>query len=398
MLKFIHTSDWHLGQNFYGYERSEEQREFLRQLADIVQKHTPDALLVSGDIFHTAAPSNAAANLYVEGMLNIHKACPDMAIVVIAGNHDSASRLDCDRRLWKIAGVNVLGSISRNEDGSANLERHLIPVGDKGIIAAVPFAYPGNFPVIQGANVERQERQAAYFQALLDQANAQSGNQLPVVLMAHLAVKNSDFTGHDNDMMECIEINVLGEGYDYAALGHIHRPQNRSPRSRYCGTPIPVSFDEQCEHSVSIVTIEGHGALPVIETVRINNLRPLHTLPAGSPVEFEEALKLLQDFDPTEPAYIRLNVQVEHYLPHGAQEQAAMAADDKACRFCEIKKTATAIERHQATQMTVDQLSKMQPIDVANRYFLDIWGQPMNEEEQEMFNYVYRLVQEENRQ
>lgn len=56
MFKIIHTSDWHLGQNFYGYDRSEEQSDFLRQLADIVRKHTPDALLVSGDIFHVAAP------------------------------------------------------------------------------------------------------------------------------------------------------------------------------------------------------------------------------------------------------------------------------------------------------------------------------------------------------
>ena len=117
MFKFIHSSDWHIGQSFYGYDRSEEQRDFLRQLADIVRKHTPDALLVSGDIFHTAAPSNAAVNLYVEEMLNIHKACPTMAIIVIAGNHDSASRLDSDKKLWQLAGVTVIGSITRDENG-----------------------------------------------------------------------------------------------------------------------------------------------------------------------------------------------------------------------------------------------------------------------------------------
>ena len=81
MFKLIHTSDWHLGQNFYGYDRSEEQRDFLRQLADIVAQEQPDALLVSGDIYHTAAPSSAAVSMYVEGMLDVHKACPDMAIV-----------------------------------------------------------------------------------------------------------------------------------------------------------------------------------------------------------------------------------------------------------------------------------------------------------------------------
>ena len=98
MFKFIHTSDWHLGQSFYGYDRSEEQQDFLEQLADIVRQHQPDALLVSGDIFHTATPSNAAVKMYVDAMLNIHDACESTTIVVIAGNHDSASRLDYANR------------------------------------------------------------------------------------------------------------------------------------------------------------------------------------------------------------------------------------------------------------------------------------------------------------
>ena len=399
MFKFIHTSDWHLGQNFYNYDRSEEQRDFLRQLADIVRQQEPDALLISGDIFHTAAPSNAAVNLYVEEMLNIGQACPKMDIIVIAGNHDSASRLDSDRRLWKLARVTVLGSIARNQDGCADLDRHIVRVGDKGIIAAVPFAYSASFPQVEGKETDRDGRQKVYFQALLDRANAQNSDGLPVVLMAHLAVNNSDFTGHDRNMvMECVEIGALGEGYDYAALGHIHRPQDVSERARYCGTPIPVSFDEQCEHSVSIVTIDGHGSRPVIETKRIKNLKPLHTIPADEPVVFETALGLLQSYDPTDSAYIRLNVKVAQYLPHGAQEQAAMAVEDKQCRLCDIKKTATMVIAERPSQLSIEEFNKMQPIEVANRYFITTTGEPMTEKQQEMFNYIYRLVQEENRQ
>ncbi len=401
MFKFIHTSDWHIGQNFYNYDRSEEQRDFLRQLADIVSQQAPDALLISGDIFHTSAPSNAAVNLYVEEMLNIRKACPDMDIIVIAGNHDSASRLDCDRRLWQLAHVTVLGSIARNQEGKADLDRHIIKVGDKdikGVVAAVPFAYAASFPQVEGHETDRDGRQQAYFQALLDQANAQNPDGLPIVLMAHLAVKDSDFTGHDRSMMECLEIGVLGEGYDYAALGHIHRPQDVSGRARYCGTPIPVSFDEQCEHSVSIVTIDGHGSRPVVETRRIKNLKPLHTIPAGEPVDFESALGLLQSHDPTENAYIRLNVKVQQYLPHGAQERAALAVEDKQCRLCDIKKTATMVIAERPTQLSIEEFNKMEPIEVANRYFVTTTGEPMTQKQQEMFNYIYRLIQEESRQ
>ena len=398
MFKFIHTSDWHLGQNFYGYDRSEEQADFLKQLTSIVRKHKPDALLVSGDIFHTAAPSNATVSLYVESMLEIHHACPSMDIIIIAGNHDSASRLDSDSQLWKMAGVTVLGVIARNEEGLADLQRHIIKVGDKGIVAAVPFAYPSGFPRVTTETQSAGQRQQAYFQALLDRANQDNHDHLPVVLMAHLAVSGSDITGHDNIiMMESIGVQTLGEGYDYAALGHIHRPQNVTAQARYCGTPLAVSFDEQCEHSVSIVEIDHHGSMPCIETKRIKNIKPLHTVPPGEPIPFDDALQLLQKFDSDEPAYIRLNVSVERFLPHGAQERTALALADKSCRFCEIKKTLTTAVLQQATQMTIEEFNAKAPIDIANQYFKDKLGEEMSDEQKKMFKHIYQLVNEENR-
>ena len=400
MFKLIHTSDWHLGQNFYGYDRSEEQRDFLRQLAAIVAQEQPDALLVSGDIYHTAAPSSAAVSMYVEGMLDIHKACPDMAIVVIAGNHDSASRLESDSLLWRLAGVRVLGGIARDSQGLADLQRHIIPVTDKGIIAAVPYAHRNSFPKVSDEDIESGERQRAYFEALLEHVNAGNPDALPVVLMAHLAVNNSDFTGHDRNMtMECVEIDTLGQGYDYAALGHIHRPQQVSNHARYCGTPVPVSFDEQCEHSVSIVTIEAHGALPQVTTTAIKNIKPLHTIPAKDPVDLETALALVEEQrNDVKNAYIRLNVAVEHYLPNGAQERAAKAVNAQQGRFCEIKKTALNTATGPSRQMTVEEFNRKQPIEVANQYYLEKIGRAMTDDEKAMFNYVQQLVEEENRQ
>jgi exonuclease SbcD len=400
MFKLIHTSDWHLGQNFYGYDRSEEQRDFLRQLAAIVAQEQPDALLVSGDIYHTAAPSSAAVSMYVEGMLDIHKACPGMAIVVIAGNHDSASRLESDSLLWRLAGVRVLGGIARDSQGLADLQRHIIHVKDKGIVAAVPYAHRNSFPKVSDEDIESGERQRTYFEALLEQVNAENPDGLPVVLMAHLAVNNSDFTGHDRNMtMECVEIDTLGQGYDYAALGHIHRPQQVSNHARYCGTPVPVSFDEQCEHSVSIVTIEAHGALPQVTTTAIKNIRPLHTIPAKDPVDLETALALVEEQrNDVKNAYIRLNVAVEHYLPNGAQERAAKAVNAQQGRFCEIKKTALNTASGPSRQMTVEEFSRKQPIEVADQYYLEKIGRAMTDDEKAMFNYVQQLVEEENRQ
>ena len=399
MFKFIHTSDWHLGQNFYGYDRNEEQRDFLRQLADIVREQQPDALLVSGDIYHTAAPSSAAVAMYVEGMLDIRQACKTMEIVVIAGNHDSASRLESDSLLWKVAGVNVLGGVSRDNTGLADLDSHIIPVNGKGIIAAVPYAHKNSFPKVEDIEMESSERQRAYFDALLNRVNELNTEGLPVALMAHLAVSNSDFTGHDLNMkMECVEIDELGTSYDYAALGHIHRPQQLSDRARYCGTPIPVSFDEQCEHSVSVVTIAAQGAKPEVQTVAIKNIKPLHTVPAKEAVDLETALTEVERRTDIKDAYIRLNLAVERYLPNGAQERAAKAVSEQQGRFCEIKKTALQAYEGRSKQMTVEEFNKKQPSEVANQYYLDKIGQEMTEEEKAMFNIVQQLVEEENRQ
>ena len=96
--------------------------------------------------------------------------------------------------------------------------------------------------------------------------------------------------------------------------------------------------------------------------------------------------------------YIRLNVKVDRFLPNGALQRAAQAVKDKQCRFCEIKKTVTAVERRHTTQLTVEQFNKMLPIEVANQFFIDKTGNPMTEQQQEMFNYVYQAVQKENRQ
>lgn len=401
MFRFIHTSDWHLGQNFYGYDRSDEQRDFLAQLTAIVAEEQPDALLVSGDIFHTAAPSSAAVSIYVDSLLNIHLACPSMTIIVIAGNHDSASRLDSDKRLWELARVRVLGGVARCDNGKADLDRHIIRVGDRGIVAAVPFAYPSSFPLPEDEpDLVRDERQQAYFQALLDLANADNPDGLPVALMAHLAVNASDFTGHDlNRMMERVDISALGKGYDYVALGHIHCRQGLDERVHYCGTPIPVSFDERYEHSVNIVEIDGHGSLPRVTKRVIKNLKPLHTVPPGNPLPLDEALDEVSSRGDIKDAYIRLNVLVDGFLPSGTLERAASAVVACGGRFCELHKTipvATVVNKPR--QMTVEEFNGKQPIEIAGQYILEKFHREMTDQEKKMFNDIYQQVQEESRQ
>lgn len=387
-MKILHTSDWHLGHELYGNNRAEEQDSFLRQIADIASKEQPDAMVVSGDIFHTSTPSIAAQQLLTDGILRIHDACRRMQIVVTGGNHDSASRLEIDSQLWKLAGVHVLGTLHRDANGRVNLDDHVITLPGKGIIVAIPHIYHANYPAVP--DEESVSREAAFFHSVMHEVNSRDTDGLPVVLMAHLAVESMDGTGHrdaDSDIgtMELLPIDTFGEGYDYLALGHIHRPQtirNTDGRIRYSGTPIEVSFDEDYSHkvggeqlhSVSIVEVE-HGQRPVVTKVPIRNIHPLMTIPA-EPVTFEEAIQTLENFPDDDPSYIRLNILSSNGLPSDCNARAAQAAENKACQFCTfvISVPNHSREHHRSwvqSRSSLDEFLHKGPMEVADLYMAE---------------------------
>lgn len=385
-MKILHTSDWHLGHTLYSYDRSQEQQAFLSQLATIVAEEKPDALVVSGDIYHYSAPAAATQRMYTDAMLEIHRAHPEMVIVVTAGNHDSCSKLEIDSSLWHHFGVKVVGNIERTKE-EVNLEKHLIEVRNegelKGYIVAVPHVYPQNFPMLD-TETPREQRQARFFQTLLDEVEKMNTQHLPVVLMAHLSIEGSDRSGHDESIggIEYVPLASMGNGYDYLALGHIHCPQNikgSNHRARYCGTPLPVSFDESYPHSVSIVEI-NQGEEPDIRTCEIKNLKPLLTLPRD-PISFEDALKLLEEYSEEAPAYIRLNVSIKDYLTPDCNERASNATRGKACKFCYIKSSReqTATD-NPSRHISIQEMQEMSPLEIAKLYYQEAEGEEMDEE------------------
>ena len=114
-MKIVHTSDWHMGSRLYNYDRTDEEEHFFRQLSRVVEKERPDVLAVSGDIYHTGTPGNDVAKRFTERLLDVVGKCPEMETVVIAGNHDSYSRLVVDEALWKRFHVHVFGRPAEND-------------------------------------------------------------------------------------------------------------------------------------------------------------------------------------------------------------------------------------------------------------------------------------------
>ena len=401
-MKILHTSDWHLGHALYNYDRTVEQQAFLTQLSRITAEEKPDAMVVSGDIYHYSSPAAATQKMYTDAMLNIHKACPEMTIIVTAGNHDSSSKLEIDSNLWQHFGLNVVGSIERTAE-AVNLDKHIIEVRNgrqiKGYVVAVPHVYPQNFPILD-AETPREQRQACFFQALLDEVEKRNTAHLPVVLMAHLSIEGSDRSGHDESIggIEYVPLSTMGEGYDYLALGHIHCPQDikgSHHRARYCGTPLPVSFDETYPHSVSIIELEK-GAEPRISTRDIETPIPLVTLP-HDPVPFEEALKLLEEYPEEKPAYLRLNVLTKGYLPPDCNEKASNAAKGKACKYCYIKTTRERqTDAEGIKHISIQEMQEMSPLDIAKLYYRETEGEEMDAELCLLMETVVQQVKNKN--
>lgn len=387
-MKILHTSDWHLGHHLYGHERTKEHAAMLEQMEKIVRDEQPDVFVLCGDVFHVAQPSASVQRMFVDHMIRIKRACPHMKVVVTAGNHDSATRHEAFSALWATFGVNSIGTLSDNADD------HIISVDGKGFVVAVPYASDRNTP-------------DGYNQRLLDCVAERNTDGLPVVMTAHTTVKGASYLGHEDvtdytvGTIEGRDISAMGEGYDYLALGHIHRKQfvhTGKHNVRYCGSPMAVSFDEQYPHSVSIVEIEHHGDTPRVREIEIENPRPLVTLPVNEATDWDSALRLLAEFPDNQKAYIRLNVVIDDYLPVGAFEQAEAITRTKECIFCRINAVRRVREGEASSKtFTIQEVRELEPIDVVRKY-AEQTNKVFDDEMEALFNEALAAVRDEARE
>lgn len=364
-MKILHTSDWHLGLTVYHFDRLPEQLEMLRQIRDIAADEKVDALIVSGDLYHTDAPGAIVQRTLTDALIEIRNACPGMTIVITSGNHDSAAKHVIFQTPWKALGINMIGAV----DGESP-EDSIIEIPGKGWIVAVPFVHQRNLP-------------EGIYQRLLDLVAERNKDNLPVVMMAHTAVSGCNFTGHDNATeitvggIDAVDVETFGTGYDYLALGHIHKPHTLpSPQGivRYSGTPLAVNFDERYSHSVSIVDLQEHGEEVTVRETDIEDPCPMVTIPAdGSFTDIDTALAEFSDFPSENRAYIRLNVETTGYLPPDSEERAKTIAEDKECRYCLINTRHKAAEGIDGREhhFTISELRSKSPLEIAEAYMND---------------------------
>ncbi|MDO6558912.1 exonuclease subunit SbcD [Paraglaciecola chathamensis] len=274
-MNILHTSDWHLGQNFFTKSRKDEHQAFLDWLLNVIQAREIDAVIVAGDIFDTGTPPSYARQMYNQFVVELSKLT--CTLVVLGGNHDSVSTLNESKQLLACLNTHVIANTS------GDIDQQVIELNDEAgqvgaILCAIPFIRPRD--VLQSRSGESSEEKkhalsdaikahyATIYQHALTRREKHKNSvnkHIPIIATGHLTALGVS----QSESVREIYIGTLdgfaADGFppaDYIALGHIHRPQKvaKSEHIRYSGSPIPLSFDElKSQKQVVLVEFDKQG-------------------------------------------------------------------------------------------------------------------------------------------
>lgn len=357
MLRLLHTSDWHLGHLLHDLDREVEHEAFLSWLLDQVQQHGVDALLIAGDVFDTANPSAAATAQWFRFLARARARFPRLDIVAIAGNHDSAARLDAPSPLLRELGVQVVGTLPRLAEGGLDLDALTVPLHDAaGAVAAwcaaLPFLRASDLPPLPELPADRDpliEGVATLYRQVVGHARARAQAGQALVAMGHLYMVGGQLSELSERKVlggnqHAIPTSVFDPDLAYVALGHLHRAQSVGlrPEVRYCGSPIPLALDEaDYRHQVRLVDLDA-GRLVAQSELLVPRRIPILRLPARGAAPWEQLVPLLSSLptlapraDPSTFPLLELRVELDQPRPSlRAEVEAALA--DRAVRLVRL--------------------------------------------------------------
>ena len=277
-MKLLHTSDWHLGRVLHEHSLLPDQARFLDDLMALLVRDPHDALLVAGDVFDRGVPPEGAVERFTLFLRDLRAACPKLPIVLIAGNHDSAARLAYGASLFALADVHIRAAteaidepvLLRGADGS------------RAELWAVPFLWPGSLSAHREGEPTPLGTQAAALEEAVRRVRVRRSSEEGVlqVLMAHCFAAGGEVSDSERTLVGLatqVSPGVLS-GFDYVALGHLHRPQQVAERVWYSGSPLKYSFSEAGDAKAVLSVTLRPGELPRVTRVPIVPLREMAIL------------------------------------------------------------------------------------------------------------------------
>ena len=321
-MKLLHTADLHLGKTLHETPLLGVQEKMLNDIHDILTRNGYAALIIAGDVYDRAIPSAEAVSLFSRFLARIREDCPDTAVLIIPGNHDSAQRLAFAREILQNQRIYIAQDTSRLADpvilikGTEKLAVYLLPFLNFG-------AFSEETKETYSTAGDSQAEMAAVASHILKQAMKPD---IPALLAAHLFTVGGQSSASERTFIGTAEyVNPdLFSFFDYVALGHLHRCQRVTDRMYYSGSPLPYSFDEsddaKCVLSIDIdctpkqPDINGAKAPLTIERIPIISERPLKRLEDSFADFFTEHL-----YDEWSGCYLEITLNDAEVIAHPMQ-------------------------------------------------------------------------------
>lgn len=377
-MRLIHTADWHIGQQFLGFDRKKEHLAFFDWLKKQLREQEVDVLLVAGDVFDSPNPSAESQRMYYRFLREVTVDNPRLQIVLIAGNHDSAARLEAPNPLLEEMNVVVKGVVKRTDEGTVDYRDLLVPLQQEGKTEAwcmaVPYLRQGDYPEADTYN----EGIAAVYRRLEEELKEVRKAGQAVVAMGHLQATGSEISEEDASErvviggLEAVSPEAFDAGIAYTALGHLHKAQRVSGREsvRYAGSPLPMSFAEkQYKQGVNLIELEGEQLLR-IERLPFDPPVKLLSIPA-EPRPLPEVLALLEqlpDGIPTdESPYVEVKIRVLEPEP-SLRHQVEQALSGKAVRLGPMREFLPPSAKEEKI-LGLEDLQAMSPLEMAQDVF-----------------------------
>tara|TARA_R110002153_G_scaffold106689_3_gene246181 strand:+ start:36841 stop:38076 length:1236 start_codon:yes stop_codon:yes gene_type:complete len=371
-MKILHTSDWHLGQSFFTKSRKDEHQGFIDWLLQQVAKQQIDAVIIAGDIFDTGTPPSYAREMYNQFVVDMQKL--NCVLVVLGGNHDSVSTLNESKQILACLNTFVVASTG------ISIDEQVFTIPDKlgqpgAILCAVPFIRARDVLQSVAGETGLEKRQALgdaikqHYQTLYQIAltkKQESGLDLPIIATGHLTALGVSQSESVRDIYIGTLDGFAADGFppaDYIALGHIHKPQivAKSEHIRYCGSPIPLSFDELGK-SKQVMLVEFSGAqCTSLQPIEVPLFQPMQVI-KGDLVEIEAGLQSLKTNSSELPCWLCLEVDSQDYLSD-LQQRIQTMTEGLNVEVLQLRRSRN--ERRQLlSQMQSETLAELTPADV----------------------------------
>lgn len=373
-MKLLHTADWHIGQTFFEYDRKSEHILFLEWIKSQIQEQKVDVLLIAGDIFDSPNPSAESQKMFYKFLKEVTASNPDLQIIIIAGNHDSAARLEAPNPLLEQMNITVRGIVKRTDDGEIDFNHLIVPLNKGGYCLIVPYLRQGDYPPADSYSQGVKAMYEKLFDIVKDK-------QQPIIAMGHLQATGSEISENDRSErtiiggLECVSPDSFSSEIAYTALGHLHRGQQVSGRSnvRYAGSPLPMSFAEKNnKQGVILVEISDVTSITRIEfdaPVKLLNI-PKEPKPLNDVLN-EIAQLPDGDIQQSSP-YLEVKVLITEPEP-SLRHQIEEALKNKSVRLARIAAVTPYIEG-EVKAITYEELQTINPMDMAVDIFKRRFG------------------------